>query len=48
MKNFIVFTFLIFLFTCANKVEKSTNSSSTIEVSDVSPWCILGFDSLDI
>ena len=45
MKNLIGFNisllFLIFLFSCTKKVEYP------FKVDKVSPWCILGFDSLD-
>lgn len=37
----ILLLFMVVLFSCTNKVEYA------IEVADVSPWCILGFDSLD-
>jgi len=36
-----VITFLIALSSCANNVEE------LITISEVSPWCILGFDSVD-
>ena len=45
MKNLIRLNILVFasvlLFSCANKMEYA------IDVKEVSPWCILGFDSLD-
>jgi len=45
MKNPIRFNislfFLVFLFSCTSKVEHPFN------VEEVSPWCIIGFDSLD-
>lgn len=39
----ILFSLLIFLFSCTNEQEQA----DAIEVKEVSPWCILGFDSLD-
>ena len=45
MKSFIRFIslilLLVFLFSCSNKVEQP------FKVEELSPWCILDFDSLD-
>ncbi|MFK7757408.1 MAG: sugar phosphate isomerase/epimerase family protein [Flavobacteriales bacterium] len=44
MKYILMFHLILvlcFLFSCSNKVEE------LIDISEVSPWCILGFDSLD-